>query len=210
VVNRGLDSPLYDHSAEEDRRSLIKVNSEKDVAEYLPGKLWRFLPALDPVVDFTSSRDLDSPLTERERVVVEEFINSSHLFLTLRDHPLHAASVLGGLWTSAQGRNRTLFLRLFSVLLDRTDVKRYALRGDQTLLSERVWPSIKHQTLSFDSFTCESFRVGYLRAFPTQRPSRDCHLGCVRPCCRNSSVILIQKPCPLSCRPKDHQDWNYC
>ncbi|CAF4510917.1 unnamed protein product, partial [Rotaria magnacalcarata] len=42
-----------------------------NVGEYLSGKLWRFLPALDPMVDFVSSRDLDSPLTKREQIVVE-------------------------------------------------------------------------------------------------------------------------------------------
>ncbi|CAF4730767.1 unnamed protein product, partial [Rotaria magnacalcarata] len=78
--------------------------------EYLSGKLWRFLPALDPMVDFVSSRDLDSPLTKREQIVVEEFVNSSHLFLTIRDHPFHGIPILGGLWTSALHRNRLLFL----------------------------------------------------------------------------------------------------
>ncbi|CAF0877061.1 unnamed protein product [Rotaria sp. Silwood1] len=181
-----------------------------NVGEYLSGKLWRFLPALDPMVDFLSSRDLDSPLTQREQVVIEQFINSSYLFLTLRDHPLHGIPILGGLWSSALYRNRLLFFRLFSILLDKNKVQQYSFAHDQTLLTELIWPKIKHQTLAFDSYTCQQFQEGQQYPFPTQRPSRDCHVGCVRPCCQNSSQIRFNKPCPQECRPKNHRDWIYC
>jgi len=181
-----------------------------NVGEYLSGKLWRFLPALDSMVDIISSRDLDSPLIEREQIIIEEFLNSKYLFLTMRDHPLHGVPILGGLWTSALYRNRLLFLRLFSILLDRNKVKRYSLAHDQTLLSELIWPKINNQTLVFDSYTCQQFSEGHQRPFPTQRPTRECHLGCVRPCCQNSSKIVLTKPCPEKCRPKNHPDWIYC
>ena len=181
-----------------------------NVGEYLSGKLWRFLPALDPMVDFTSSRDLDSPLSERERVVVEEFVQSSHIFLAMRDHPLHGISILGGLWTAAQDRDRLLFLRIFSILLDRNRAQRYSLIKDQYLLNEIVWPKVKDRTLSYDSYTCLNFRVGDYRPFPTQRPESYCHLGCVRPCCLNSTKSSMPKPCPKQCRPKQHRDWKFC
>ncbi len=181
-----------------------------NVGEYLSGKLWRFLPALDPMVDIISSRDLDSPLTKREQIVIDQFLNSSYLFLTIRDHPLHGIPILGGLWTSALYRNRLLFLHLFSILLDKIKVQRYSLKNDQTLLNELIRPKVQDQTLVFDSYTCQQFRQGHIRAFPTQRPSRECHLGCVRPCCQNSSKIILEKPCPKQCRPKNHLDWIYC
>ncbi|CAF2381812.1 unnamed protein product [Rotaria sp. Silwood2] len=181
-----------------------------NVGEYLSGKLWRFLPALDPMVDLLSSRDLDSPLTQREQVLIEQFINSSYLFLTIRDHPFHGIPILGGLWSSALYRNRLLFFRLFSILLDKIKVQQYSFANDQTLLTELIWPKIKHQALAFDSYTCQQFQEGNQYPFPTQRPSRDCHLGCVRPCCQNSSKIRLDKPCPAECRPKNHPDWIYC
>jgi hypothetical protein len=181
-----------------------------NVGEYLSGKLWRFLPALDPMVDIISSRDLDSPLTKREQIVIEQFLNSNYIFLTIRDHPMHGIPILGGLWTSALYRNRLLFLRLFSILLDKNKVKRYSLMHDQTLLTELVWPKVKDQTLAFDSYTCEQFHDGHQYPFPVQRSSRECHLGCIRPCCLNSSKIILTKPCPEKCRPKNHPDWLYC
>ena len=204
---------LVDLSRSEKNVDLCNVNRLPilgNVGEFLPGKLWRFLPALDPTVDFTSSRDLDSPLTKREQVIVEEFLNSSHLFLSMRDHPYHGIPILGGLWTAAQHRDRLLFLRLFGVLLDSSRVQQYTLAGDQNLLGDLIWPHVKHRTLVYDSYTCEQFHDGIQRPYPTRRPSMDCHLGCVRPCCQNSSKNAIGKPCPPQCRPKTHPDWLYC
>jgi len=162
------------------------------------------------MVDIISSRDLDSPLTEREQIVIEEFLKSNYLFLTIRDHPLHGVPILGGLWTSALYRNRLLFLHLFSILLDTYQIKQYFLSHDQTLLGNLIWPKVKEQSLVFDSYTCSFIVEGNQRPFPTQRPSRDCHLGCIRPCCQNSSKIILIEPCPEKCRPKNHLDWLYC
>ena len=181
-----------------------------NMGEFLSGKLWRFLPALDPMVDFTSSRDLDSPLTKREKVVVEEFVNSPYLFLSMRDHPYHGIPILGGLWTAAQYRDRLLFLRLFGVLLDRNRAQEYSLARDQNLLRNLIWPHVKHRTLVYDSYTCRQFPDGIQRPYPTQRPSLDCHLGCVRPCCQNTSANALRKPCPKECRPETRPDWLYC
>lgn len=211
TINRLNLKNLSNFSTKIDVCNVNRLPILGDVGEFLAGKLWRFLPVLDPMVDFTSSRDLDSPLTEREQIVVEKFVNSSFLFLSLRDHPLHGIPILGGLWTAAQYRNRLLFYRLFSVLLDRIKVQRYTLSNDQTFLSEIVWPKVKDQTLAFDSFTCGDFKhYGTQRPFPTQRPSVDCHLGCVRPCCQNSSRVILPKQCPKECRPVNHFDWIYC
>lgn len=182
-----------------------------NVGEYLSGKLWRFLPALDPTVEIVSSRDLDSPLIEREVAVIEQFIKSKYIFLSLRDHPLHLIEILGGLWSAYISRDRSLFVRLFSVLLDKTKVQRYTLAKDQLFLKEIVWPYVKNRTLAFDSYTCGKYGAKDERPFPTQRITRECHLGCVRPCCeKGSKNIVFKSPCPVKCRPKDHQDWLYC
>lgn len=182
-----------------------------DVGEYLSGKLWRFLPTLDPTVAIISSRDLDSPLVEREAAVVDEFMKSNYTFLSLRDHPAHLTPILGGLWTAYISRDRSLFLRLFSVLLDQTKVQRYQLANDQLLLRELVWPYVKHRTLAFDSYSCGKYKAQDERPFPTQRIIRGCHLGCIRPCCENDNEdITSHHICPVKCRPKNHQDWLYC
>ena len=63
------------------------------------GMTWRFLPVSDPLVDVTLSRDLDSLITMREVAAVEEWLNSSHSFHIMVDHPGHGKiDILGGLW----------------------------------------------------------------------------------------------------------------
>ena len=59
---------------------------------------WRFLPTLDPQVDFFMSRDLDSLIFEREYSAVEEWLKSSKSLHIMRDHPLHKTAILGGMW----------------------------------------------------------------------------------------------------------------
>ncbi|CAF0949124.1 unnamed protein product [Rotaria sordida] len=41
---------------------------------YIPPKVWRFVPAGHPLVDIIMSRDLDSVLTARERVAVDDYM----------------------------------------------------------------------------------------------------------------------------------------
>ena len=36
------------------------------IHSFLPGRMWRFLPIFDPFVDYFLSRDLDSPIIQRE------------------------------------------------------------------------------------------------------------------------------------------------
>jgi hypothetical protein len=59
---------------------------------------WRFLPLGDPLVDIFVVRDLDSRLTQRERVAVEEWENSNYTVHAMRDNSNHGTSLLGGMW----------------------------------------------------------------------------------------------------------------
>lgn len=59
---------------------------------FIPPKIWRFLPALDETVAIMASRDLDSPLTPRERAAMDEWLSSNLSFHFMRDHQHHAVS----------------------------------------------------------------------------------------------------------------------
>jgi hypothetical protein len=65
--------------------------------DFIPPKIWRFLPAGDETVSIMASRDLDSPLTKRERTAVDEWLFSNLSFHSMRDHPYHAVSILSPL-----------------------------------------------------------------------------------------------------------------
>ena len=60
--------------------------------------LWRFLVADDPRADIYIIRDIDSLLGKRNRWAVDEWLAGDKGFHVIRDHPLHQARILGGLW----------------------------------------------------------------------------------------------------------------
>lgn len=66
-----------------------------NLTSYVPPKIWRFLPAGDPLVDITASRDLDSPLAQRELDAVNEWLSANKSWHVMRDHPFHAVPILG-------------------------------------------------------------------------------------------------------------------
>jgi hypothetical protein len=63
----------------------------------------RFLIALDPTVDRYIIRDIDSRLNTRERIAVEEWIQSKMPLHSIRDHPNHCHTFNGGMWGGVRG-----------------------------------------------------------------------------------------------------------
>jgi hypothetical protein len=70
---------------------------------------WRFLVLGDPTVEKFAVRDLDSRLSQRERMAVEEWENSAFPFRGMRDHPEHSVPLMGGMWG---GDNRRIGLNV--------------------------------------------------------------------------------------------------
>ena len=62
------------------------------------GMFWRFYAACDNNVEIMISRDTDSRLNLREKMAVEEWVKSDKGFHIMRDHPCHAAPIMGGMW----------------------------------------------------------------------------------------------------------------
>lgn len=180
---------------------------------YLPGRFWRFLPVFDPYVDYLISQDLDSPMTTRQSETIDMWLNDaekSKFFYIARDHKEHQASILAGLWGAAPERARQRLFNIFRFMLLPSVGRRYIEGGDQQFLDDFVWRPVKPHSLMFDSYYCERYGG---RPFPSRRPTGLCFLGCIRPCCANGTSDDSSKyltPCPLVCRPKDHQDWTYC
>jgi hypothetical protein len=71
------------------------LTSLGNISSYMPPKIWRFLPAVDPSVDIMASRDLDSPLTSRELAAVNQWLLTNKSWHAMRDHPLHTVPMLG-------------------------------------------------------------------------------------------------------------------
>jgi len=69
------------------------------------GMFWRFLAENLPDSEFTIFRDSDSRITMREKLAVDEWIDSGKSLHVMRDHPAHgipygnnSLGILGGMW----------------------------------------------------------------------------------------------------------------
>ena len=67
------------------------------------GMFWRFLVADDEGVDRWIIRDADSRLNARDRLAVEEWIESGVCVHSVRDHPNHKRALNGGMWGGKKG-----------------------------------------------------------------------------------------------------------
>ena len=175
---------------------------------------WRFLPIGDPAVDIMCSRDVDSPIIQREVDAVKQWMNSNYYFDVMRDHPQHGSEViLGGLWCSHNKRNRTRSDQIFELILKhhhpRRNNKEPPKESDQRFLKNHVWPLVKNDVMQHDSFSCfsKAFKSwGGVTAYPFPRAKNtSAFMGCKRPC-----KTRTLPPCPKACRPGSHQDWVNC
>jgi len=178
-----------------------------NVLTWLPGKMQRFLPLIDPLVDIYMSRDIDSPILDREATIVRIWLDSKQTIHIIRDHPYHSIPILGGLWGIKINRERLLIKYISQYLLSPDIVQCYSGEHDQTFLEDYLWPHANiynRMTLEYDSFSCEKFPNS--RPFPTRKESPTLFVGCRRSNCTADEHL----ECPKKCRPANHQDWIWC
>ena len=178
-----------------------------NVVRWLPGKMQRFLPLADPLVDTFMSRDIDSPIFERETTIVRQWLKSEKTIHIIRDHPQHTVPILGGLWGIKLDKERAWRESAANYLLSPDVVRCYTNVRDQNFLEDFLWPyarSHPQRTLEYDSFHCQEFRNSI--PFPTRKESPTHFVGCRLPNCTQDQ----HEECPIACRPPDHPDWIWC
>ena len=178
-----------------------------NVVHWLPGKMQRFLPLVDPLVDTYMSRDIDSPIFERETTIVRQWLKSEKTIHIIRDHPQHIIPILGGLWGIKLDQERAWRENVAKYLLSPDVVRCYSDVRDQNFLEDVLWPHAnthKLRTMEHDSFHCQKYRNAI--PFPTRKESPTHFVGCRRPNCTQDR----HEECPMACRPADHPDWIWC
>ena len=106
------------------------------------GMFHRFLPADEEGVEYMMSRDTDSRLSERERLAVDEWLESGADLHVMRDHPYHGVPMLGGMW-GVKGR------KLKGIATDMEEFQPTSDKGqDQSFLWEWVWDKVKDGELT--------------------------------------------------------------
>ena len=125
------------------------------------GMFWRFYAASDPNVDVMISRDTDSRLTLREKAAVDDWLASDKDFHIMRDHPCHAAPIMGGMWGVRNG----LLLDMSKSIREFPKEDRWQI--DQDFLRENIWPRIENHAYTHDEYFIFAGQKG--NPFPIKR-----------------------------------------
>jgi hypothetical protein len=128
------------------------------------GMFWRFYPASEEDVDVMISRDCDSRLSLRERMAVEEWLNSDKGFHIMRDHPWHGTQILGGMWGTKKGVIPDMRKKIDNF------VKGEFWQVDQNFLAQIVYPIVKINSLTHDEFFNFDDNC---RKFPNERINKE-------------------------------------
>lgn len=136
----------------------------------LNGMTWRFLVASDRTVDVWCSRDIDSRLSFREKVCVDEWLGTKQSVHIIRDHPSHTQVIPGGTWCGT----RNAIPEMESILKRTSVPMQYG--ADQNFLKRHVWPRLKANTIQHVSFGCARFKGS--RPIPVKRKGLE-HVGSV-------------------------------
>jgi hypothetical protein len=102
------------------------------------------------------SRDTDSRLSNREKLAVDEWLESDKDFHIMRDHPYHKTEILGGMWGVRNG----LLKNIKELIGDYT--KGDFWQVDQNFLRDVIYPTVKNNSLVHDEFFDK-------KPFPTKR-----------------------------------------
>jgi len=100
----------------------------------------RFFDLLEKTIDYVIFRDCDSRLNYKEKIAVDEWIESGKNFHLMYDHKQHKAIVLAGMW-GAKGRIIKNFKELMNKYFNKYD-KYYKFNRsyDQIFLKDIIWP----------------------------------------------------------------------
>ena len=200
-VPRAMQEQLTARGAE-----LVPMTGAKGIA----GMFWRFLVADDEKVDRYLVRDSDSRLNPRERMAVEEWIESGHAVHSIRDHPNHRRTLNGGLWGGTRNVSRLISHKGGVSGLIKKWGKTAKYGDDLKFLCQVLWPLIERDQLSHDAYSCDAFPNS--RSFPTKRPRGYQHVGQVfddqdNPRMGDIDRFIKNREVPKKCRRKS--EWKF-
>lgn len=126
---------------------LINIHTMK--AEYMPGTFWRFLALERDDCDVVIMRDIDSLISEREKVLVDEWLASDKPFHIIRDWYGQMDLILAGLWGARMGLLSNIQHWIDTFLARNTRI--HPTHADQHFLAQYIYPRIKDFALHHSS-----------------------------------------------------------
>lgn len=181
-----------------------EVEHIPDGMGYTSGMFFRFLVAADSSIDRFIVRDTDSRLNARDRLAVEEWIQSKKPIHILRDHVNHCNTINGGMWGGVMGALPSIAEHIMNWN------NRDEYLADINFLDSQVWQRVMDNHIAHDSYCCDKFPL--TRPFPSRRPPTYQHVGQVfdeNDRVRSTDIEGYTRgvPIPVSCRK--NVDWIY-
>jgi hypothetical protein len=123
--------------------------------------MWRFEAIDDLEVEIMMSRDTDTRFILREKMAVEEWLNSDSVFHIMRDHPCHNQKIMGGMF----GTKKIPKIPNWSTIMNNV-VQTTSYMYDQNFLMDYIYPHIIESSLIHASFhkiepNCRNFPIKY-------------------------------------------------
>ena len=111
------------------------------------GTFWRFLALFESQAERVIFRDADSDILDRDIFAIRAWENSGKKFHIMRDHPLHSAPILAGMWgAETQEARNFIFLEDF--------VNYSESKGEDQNYLANIYPLIVKNALIHDDFFC--------------------------------------------------------
>ena len=126
---------------------LVNIKDTKFL--YFAPKFWRFLPVFENDIEVLIVRDSDSIFSNREVSLVNEWYNSKTEFHILRDHQLHIAPILAGMF----GIKKDFFQIFSAELLSRKSlITSKTYNADQIFLADYIYKKIRNNCTIHTSY----------------------------------------------------------
>lgn len=115
---------------------------------------WRFETIDSPEVEINMSRDTDTRILLREKLAVEQWIQSGKTFHIMRDHPHHMnikTPIMGGMF----GTKKIKSISSWTNLIENQELKdngRKYYNKDQDFLNRFIYPEIRNDCFIHSSF----------------------------------------------------------
>lgn len=124
-------------------KSNVKIILKTGNLKICKPMMWRFEAIDDPDVEIMICRDTDSRISLREKIAVDEWIESKKIFHIMRDHPYHTDKILAGMF----GTRKIPKIPEWKKLIDNCNGNS-SYGCDQTFLATYIYPHIKKPNIS--------------------------------------------------------------
>ena len=140
-IGRGVQNNVIEFLKSQKNVQIIM----RDEPYNLSHMMWRFEPLFEKDVDVMVSRDVDSRLSKKEQIIVNEWLKSDKDFHIIRDSKGHKKSIHGGLFGARNG----ICLQLKKEFDKFPRINQYS--NDQKFLWDIVYPLVKNKSYVSDA-----------------------------------------------------------